>query len=276
MAIYDIDGNTLDSCYDIDGTDLPLAYDVDGEIIYSQETTLTVMTYNVQWFTGINGQQQMQQSIINTYAPDLIGLQELTQNGTVPTIGQNVLSGYTLRLSNHKNYIAFASKLPLSNVIVQDFQSQDPYDMSTWGETRAYMLADLTKNGKTIKWLNTHLCVHNLEYKSAQFAEIFNLIKDMEHVIITGDFNLITWDEYDDTFKMFADAGFKLANTTGVKTYTDLTSATSLADFKQPTDNIIVSSDIDIDSVVFDTTKLSNLNGNAIDHVPVIVTLTIK
>lgn len=276
MAIYDIDGNALDSCYGVDGTDLPLAYDVDGEVIYSQETTLTVMTYNVQWFTGINSQQQMQQSIISTYAPDIIGLQELSQNGTVPSVGQNVLSAYSLRLSNHKNYIGYASKYPLSNVTVQDFLSQDPYDMSTWGETRAYMLADLTVGGKTIKWLNTHLCVHNLEYKAAQFGEIFDLVENMERVIITGDFNLITWDEYDDTFKMFADAGFKLANTTGIKTYTDRTTASSLADFKQPTDNIIVSSDIDIISATFDTTKLSNLNGNAIDHVPVIANLRIN
>jgi hypothetical protein len=37
-----------------------------------------------------------------------------------------------------------------------------------------------------------------------------------------------------------------------------------------------VSNNIDITDVVFDTTKLSYLNGNAIDHIPVVATLRLS
>lgn len=38
MAVYDIDGNVLNTVYDIDGNELNYAYDIDGDQIYSKGT----------------------------------------------------------------------------------------------------------------------------------------------------------------------------------------------------------------------------------------------
>lgn len=282
MAIYDSMGNALNTCYDSDGVILDKAYDYSGTEIWSR--IYKVMTYNVQWFTGINSQQTMQQSIIDNYNADIIGLQELTKNGAVPTVGANVLGDYpTLQLSNHKNYMGMVSKYALSNITIADFVNQDPQDASLYNETRAYMMADIILGGKTIKWINTHLCLTD-EYKYLQMAEIFALAEQYEYVIITGDFNVYDYTlpnatEYNQMFKQFADAGYNVANNNGAsftKTYSGSTSATSLSEFTSPPDDIIVSGNINITDVHFDVTKLSYLNGDVIDHIPVIATIRIS
>jgi endonuclease/exonuclease/phosphatase family metal-dependent hydrolase len=287
MAIYDPQTEIeLNVCYDPQtGESLNKAYDPQtGEEIWSSDRTYKVMTYNVQWFTGINSQQAMQQLIINTYNADIIGLQELSKNGIVPTVGTNVLNGYpVLQLSNHKNYIGMASKYALSNIIIADFVNQDPEDVSRYHETRAYMMADINLDGKTVKWINTHLCLTN-EYKYLQMAEIFELAENYDYVIITGDFNAYDYTlpdsmEYNKMFKPFVDAGYNVANNNGVsftKTYSGSASALSLSDFSTPPDDIITSGNIDIIDVDFDTTKLSYLNGNVIDHIPVVATLRLS
>lgn len=282
--IYDIDGTQINSICNRVGESLLSAYDISGDMVFPSASLFKVMTYNVQWFSGINGQQAMQQSIINNNDADIIGFQEMTTNGTIPTVGINVLSSYpNKRLSNHKNYMCMASKKPLSNVVIEDFVNQDPEDASRYNETRAYMIADVYVNGKTIKWINTHLAPNTAEYKYLQMAEVLALAINKEYCIITGDFNSLLYEsssdaEYARMYAPFANAGFKMANhnpNSFTKTWTNISNATSLADFTYPTDDIIVSSNIDIVDVVFDTTKLSNLNGQSIDHIPIIATLKI-
>ena len=282
MSIYNVSGNEVFSTFSKSGDSLSYAYDVNGNLVFSYgNPDLTVMTYNVQWFTKINSQQVMQQTIIDEYDADIIGLQEVTTNGTVPTLGQTVLSEYNLTLSNHKNYIAMASKTALSNIVIADFENQDPEDMSQYNETRAYMIADLNVGNKTVKWINTHLAPNTASYRYLQMGEIFNLAEQNEYVIITGDFNCLCAEigdsEYTNMIKPFIDAGYKLVNCTpqrGItKTWTNKTSVNSLADFTYPTDNIIVSHEISIMNLVYDLTKLSYQNGQPIDHIPIIVQL---
>ena len=81
-------------------------------------------------------------------------------------------------------------------------------------------------------------------------------------------------------YGMFEEAGYRMANHQSdgsyTKTWTSLTEASGLSDFAQPTDDIIVSPNIDILSVSFDVTKLSYLNGSQIDHIPIIATLEVN
>lgn len=288
MSVYDISGNALGSVYTRDGQSLYAAFDIGGEQVFPDSNTLKVMTYNVQWFTLLNSQQEMQASIINGNDADIIGLQEISKNGSIPSVGKNVLKAYsTKKLSNHKNYIAMASKLALSNYVIADFTNQDPQDASQYNETRAYMIADISFNGQTIKWINTHLCVITASYKWLQMMEIYAIANDYVSqgypVIITGDFNSYATsaedDDYIQMFKPFVDDGYKLANNSPAagftKTWTDSTSVSTLDGMKHATDSIIVSPDISIQSVVFDTTKFSYLDGNPIDHIPVVATIQI-
>lgn len=283
MAIYDINGNNLTEAYAPNGISLNSAYDKNGNIVFTSR--LTVMTYNVQWFTRINSQQAMQQKIISDYDADIIGVQELSQNGVIPSLGQLVFADYQYQqLSNHKNYMGMMSKLPLSNIVIADYETQDPEDASRYNETRAYMMADITFGGKVITWINTHLCYLTTAPKYAQMAELFDIAEQKEYCIITGDFNntasSVSDNDYINMFKPYVDAGYNLANCSPsagfTKTCSDLTTATTTADLINPCDSIITSGNIDIVDVVFDTTKFSYLNGDPIDHIPVIAELQIN
>lgn len=257
---------------------LPEAYNVDGNAIHPD--TVTLMTYNVQMWNGINSQAAMQNAIIAKYKPDLIGMQELANVTTLPTIGQNMLSDYQVKqLSNHKNKIMLVTKdKPLSNLVIADFEHQDPEDATRYNETRAYMKADITINGKTVTLINTHLCYLTPSVMYQQMAEVFALAEQCERVILFGDFNTpaITEqsDGYINMYKQYVDAGYNLANNSPAagfhNTFTNATSATSLADLTSAPDTIIVSGNIEIVDVVFDTTKFSYLNGSTIDHIPVV------
>lgn len=289
MAIYDVNGNSLSSAYDVNGNSLSSAYDVDGNLIWSAQTEptrLKVMTYNVQKWRGINSQEAMQTAIINTYQPDLIGMQELGTVTTLPTIGQNMLADYQYKiLSNHVNKILTVSKnLPLTNIVIADYVNQEPQDQSQYNETRAYTKMDVQIDGKTISFINTHLCFITESVKWLQMKELFDIAQTCQYAIITGDFNSMEMsaeaDDYINMYKQFVDAGYHLANNSPVSgftnTFTSQSNATSLAELTTAPDTIIVTSNISIDNVVFDTTKFSYLNGSSIDHIAVVADLIIN
>lgn len=288
MPIYNVNGESLDSLYNVNGESLNAAYNVNGELIWTKDNpdALRVMTYNVQKFTGINAQQAMQNLIISTYDADIIGIQE-TGGNVMPTVGANALAGYENIFiggaENSANPPSLASKLALQNPTAVQFQAQDPYDWDNWSERRMYQKADLSINGKTVTWINTHLCLY-YPYLESQMGEIFAAAQQCEYVIITGDFNSgtsgIDSTSYTRLYKQFVDAGYNLANNSPDSgwhnTYTSSAAATSLAELSTPPDSIIVSGNIDIENVIFDTTKFSYLNGSPIDHIAVIADLVIN
>ena len=86
--IYDINGDSISNVYDKDGEQLEQAYDISGnELLPTEPISFVVMSYNVQWFTGINSDETMQETIFDTYAPDVIGFQEF-QNHSMHTLKQ--------------------------------------------------------------------------------------------------------------------------------------------------------------------------------------------
>lgn len=286
MAIYNLYGAQLSDCFGKDGDPLTEAFNTNGVEIFRKQSIITVMSYNVQKFGGINAQGAMQNEIINRYKPDIIGMQELGSVTTLPTVGQNMLSPYSVKqLSNHNNKLMLVTKgYLLSNLVIADFQNQDPEDMARYNETRAYMKADIEIGGKMVTLINTHLCYLTSSIQYAQMQELYEIAESCERVIITGDFNshqtAIDDDDYLNMYKPFVMAGYHLANNSPesgfTRTYTKASTATSLADFTTAPDTIIVSNNIDITDVTFDITKLSYLNGNAIDHIPVIATLRLS
>ena len=285
--VYNRSGTQLQTVYSESGTTLSNGYSTDGAKIFpTVEAYLKSMTYNAQWFSKLNSQQAMQEIIIGGNNADIIGFQEISKTGQIPDVGLAVLTNYPVkRLSNHTNYIAMASKRRFTNVVVKDFTSQDPEEWTRWGETRAYMVSDMMIAGDTVKWINTHLAALGASYKFAQMGEVFALAQAYRAqgypVIITGDFN--SWaddaadDEYIYMYKQFVDAGYNLANNTPTlgftKTWTDSTTATSTAQMTYAADNIIVSPEFSISTIKFDATKFSWLDGNPIDHIPIIVSL---
>lgn len=283
MAVYDKNGNALVNVYDKDGTQLNQCYDKDGNPLMSTSPyDLVVMTYNVGAWSNINSQLALQQSIINTYTPDLIGLQECgsSASGTIPSV---IFSGYqTKHWSGQYNYQAFLAK----TITLTDYEKAN--FVNQIGETRYWMKCYFQFHGKTICWITTHLnhkrTSDYVTNRIAQMQEVFALAEQEEYVILTADFNSggmsMSDDEWIGMYKPFVDAGYNLSNCDSTwgftKTYSSLTTAESLNDFTLPTDNIITSGNIDIVNRVIDTTKLSYLNGDVIDHVPIISYLKVN
>lgn len=288
MSVYALDGTEIVSVYDVDNNPLVQAYDVDGNELLGEPvpSDIVVMTYNYQWCKNLNSQLDMQEAIIDKYKADIIGLQEAGSSSAsatlFPTIANQFLDDYSYKTLSDKatNRNGLASKIAVSNYQCIKYTNNDD---ENWDYQKCYIQV----GGKTVAWYNTHLTYRSdaetLARKYTQAKELFDDAVLEDYAIITGDFNLygIGFDsaDYIGVGKQFADAGFHLANWNNrvgfVKTYTNLTMASSLEDFKESCDNIIVSHNIRFDKVVFDTTKLSYLNGQAIDHVPVIAYLTI-
>lgn len=282
MSAFNKAGDEIFSVFDVGGIESDEAFDVAGNPVL-QKNRLVVMSYNYQWCNGINSQLVMQQAIMDKYSPDIIGLQEAginNRNATAfPALANQFLSGYTKQLSTQAtNRNGIASKIPYT-----DFQSirYTENDDENWDYSKCYIEVD----GKRIAWFNTHFTYRNnaetRERKHKQAKELFEAAELEDYAILTGDFNMFDLsfdsDDYIGIGKQFADAGYHLANWNEdvgfVKTGTVLTYATSLDQFLYASDNIIVSPNITIDRVVFDTTKLSYLNGDAIDHIPVVAWL---
>lgn len=273
--IYSLNGTQLGAAYDVEGQRLAQAYDIEGNPLIDG-ADLVVMTYNVQWFSALNSNQSMQQGIIDTYAANIIGLQEL--HSAMPAVGTAVLADYPyIVLGGQTNKTGMASKIQLNNASTANFSTQA-------SETRGYQKAYITAEGKTICWINTHLETSSYEsVKVAQAAEVFDLVENEDYFIITGDFNTVcksTADtEYTTIMKQFIDAGYNSANCSEQHGFLDTwTSGSTSGGTWYPCDHVITSANISIDNVIVDTTKIdvAAQTGQSIDHLPLIAYLTIN
>ena len=246
------------------------------------KTKFKIMSYNVQCFDYINSQASVQKKIFNKNNAVVVGIQELSTSRTIKPAGQIALADYPYKyFSAHKAFLGFASKYPLKNLRCRDFRNQDPQDMTQYGQTRAYMMADLCIDGKNLTLINAHLCFLTQSIKWKQMMELFDLARTMENVILTGDFNCFITSpgdsEYINMYKPFVDAGYHLADCDGkiTKTWTDKRTPKSLDEFTYPTDNIITSPNITIKKVYYDKTKLKYPNGYEMDHIPIIALVSV-
>lgn len=279
MAVYNVDGQQITSVYDVDGQSLEQAYDILGnELLEDQPVSdaLTVMTYNVQWWSGLNSNVEMQESIIDRYSAQIIGLQELRTS--MGTVGEQVLADYPYQfLGVQTNKTGLVSKINLTNINAGVFATQA-------SETRGWQSATFTYNGKQIFWLNVHLETSSYEsVKVAQAQEVFNMVQGKEYFIITGDFNTVCKSvndtEYTTIMKQFIDAGYHSANCSQQHGFINTwTSGSTVAGTWYPCDHIITSANITIDSVTADTTKIdvAAQTGQSIDHIPLIAEVTIS
>lgn len=273
MAVYDSEGNALTAIYDADGNSLQTAYDAEGNVIYRRE--MTVMSYNVQWLSGLNSNQTMQRLILDTYDADIIGIQEWTQLGTTKPTDMPLFSDYNYSyLGIQTNKTALVSKPVLTDVVGHVFENQG-------NETKGYQTAWFNYGDKDIFWVNAHMFYDDRSVIAPQCEEIFDIVQDKEYFIITGDFNVLckstssVW--YTECMKQFIDAGYNSANCSEQHGFLDTwTGGKDTSGTWYCLDQIITSPNLEIIDVVVDQTKLNYLDGtNAIDHLPIIARLRI-
>lgn len=270
--MYDINGNQIQTAYGVNGEALTQAYDIYGNPLITTYD-LAVMTYNVQRFGGRNGNQAMQERILEAYKPDIVGLQELG-SGTMPALGVTLFADYENQfLGSSTNKSGIVSKYTLTNPTFTAYTQKA-------SETRGYEKTYITVNGKQIALFNTHL--ETLTYRAvhtAQMKQLFDDIQTETSFIALGDFNAETHSttdtEYTETLKQWIDAGYHMVN--WKQAFTDSWfNGTTVAgsNYKCPCDNIITSQDINIVRSVYDPIKLEYESGT-IDHIAVIAYLTV-
>ena len=274
MAVYDSEGNVLTAIYDADGNSLQTAYDAEGNVIYRRE--MTVMSFNVQWNSGLNSDFGMQRAIFDAYNADIIGIQEWTTMGTTkPTDISTLYGNYNESyIGIQTNKTALVSKPHLTDVVGHVFENQG-------NEVKGYQTACFNYGDKDIFWVNAHMFYDDQTIIAKQVKEIFDLVQDKEYFIITGDFNItcksVSDSVYANTIKQFIDAGYNSANCSEqhgfLNTWTDSKDGSGTW---YCLDQIITSANLEIIEVIVDQTKLDYLDGtNSIDHLPIIAKLKI-
>lgn len=277
--IYDINGDLSSSAFDYEGSELAKAYDIDGNELIST-SNLVVMSYNVQWFSGLNSNQSMQESILDTYNADIIGFQEFQRAGSsgIPQMATTLLSAdYPyIEMGNYGNKNALASKYAMSDFTTTPHTSQTM-------DGQSYSTATINVEGKDILLVVSHVTTSDYEAtKVEQIQEMFNAVKVYERYIIMADFNTtcksVNDTEYTTIMKQFIDAGCNVANCSAQFGFKDTwTSGSTASGTWYPCDNIITSGNIIMKSVVVDETKISvaTQTGQSIDHIPIIAYLSI-
>ena len=279
MAVYEKNGTQISQVYDVNGTLLNQAYDIDGNPLLATDPNFTVMSYNVQWFTGNNAYKAMHDEILQLYDPDVIGFQEFQRASgtTIPTKATEIYAPYySILMGNYGNKNALASKYAMTEF------TTIPHTTQTM-DGQSYSTAHITFDGKDIFLVVSHVTTSSYEAtKVEQVGEVFEAVQGVERFIIMADFNTVCKSVYDPEYgtimKQFVDAGYNVANCSPQwgfeNTWTD--SKTAEVGTWYPCDHIITSSNIFITDVIIDTTKLNYLDGaNGIDHLPIIARLTV-
>ena len=278
MAVYNKAGTEIESVYGLSGSELEQAYDISGNELLPVGPTdeIVVMTYNVQWFSGLNANEEMQDEILTTYEPDFIGLQEL--GASMPAAGTRILANYpVIEIGVQSNKTGMASKWHLTDAEGAVFENQAT-------ETRGYQKAYFrTASKKTICWINAHLETSSYEsVKVAQAEELFDLVENEPYFIITGDFNTVCKSvndtEYSTIMEQFINAGCHSANCSAQHGFIDTWTAGKTAEGTwYPCDHVITSANITIQNVIADTTKITTSAGlEEIDHIPLVAYLKIN
>ena len=131
---------------------------------------------------------------------------------------------------------------------------------------RAYMKAYVTINGHDIAIYSVHLqpeSVGGREYRDMFYAELLELVKQDEYVIVMGDMNA---EHGLEEYKPMLDAGFTMANGGKFGTFD-----TYEYENVEPIDNIFVTPNIEI---VYAECESDKVGGS--DHFPMSAYLMIK
>lgn len=288
--VYDIEKIQYNRAFDADGMSLNQAYDLDKNpllnIVPPVVESFKVMSYNVGSWTKFGEKATaenqetwytLQNSILSTEDADLLGIQEYySKIGTydVPTmLRQYYPYLFAVDRVSTKAGRAIASKYPMTNTREVNFQNQN-------GEIRSYLIGDVAIENKTVKFLTAHLALDNATI-ALQIQELLSTVRNFEYWVLTGDFNIAfpnqQSDGYNVLIKPFLDAGYNVANGSKFGFIPTFSTKTPEADSDwRCLDNIMSSANIDITNVYVNRQKITEHEGYAIDHLPLIAEMEIE
>ena len=249
-----------------------------------KDNILTVMTYNVDRFSLVDSNEEMQSIILEKYGVDIVGIQEYRETINNNSIFTNVFTDYKYHHQNtlipNPSGIVSKKKLFSVNDYLFTNQSKDEDSSTEYVEIRGYSKSYIYVNGKKICWINTHIDL-NEKTRYLQLAELRNIMLSEEYAVLTGDLNTSkiidsTSFEWKNAIKPFLDSGLKCANNNDIYgynwTWADLNFIKTAN-----VDNIIVTPNIDFVDVVYDKTRMDYINSTDVpEHNPIIVKLRIN
>ena len=173
---------------------------------------------------------------------------------------------------------AVYANLPLQNFTIHEYECNKGAHMASSSTSKPeyyyYVTAELVIGSETVHFVFTHLAFNDDNYDYPpyidtvavnQIAELIELYKDVDHVVMMGD-----WNAYGrDYFVPFDDAGYSLGNyyTTNTCLGTVEEDGRKIQKLKWPIDDIIVKG-MEISDFHAVETGLS-------DHIAVVATLTL-
>ena len=289
MSVYNKSGTIISSAYNVGGSLLPQAYDIDGTPILSG-IPLKVMQYNCgQWYVGDHDNvpadkdeeyYALQNGMIQQNNPDILLIEEYTAQfskagRTALSMLQSDYPYYHEQTNGTTTTVvqrAIFSKYPLSNYQTHIFTSHSNYYFDS---------CTITVANIPITVVALHFHWNNRTYRTQEAAALLEFAESNQYVIIGGDFNTVDCSDtsgadYIAEIKPFVDAEYNVANCGEFGFLGTYTGNSSAPYTMSVLDNIITSSNIDIDSVTVDETKLTDLIGEKVDHLPIIAELTIN
>lgn len=164
----------------------------------------------LQWNVWVNEQPQNILQVLEKYQPDIICLQEVTQD--FPNIGKDVPQFLATNLNYHVHHAVahtwtdqvpprtqgncILSKLPLKNLRYQVIQEAEPKTANTQGlERRIACLCDVQLPDHEVTVVTTHLSFSDGFRETSEKNRESNLFLETltpctQKTIVTGDFNL--------------------------------------------------------------------------------------
>lgn len=172
---------------------------------------INIGTYNIATGRLVKGDLKIIAQDILDQNLDIIGIQEVDFNTSRNDYRDMMkeLSQYTdykyyaffdaLDMSFYQGYtglygIGILSKHP---ILETEKTMINQGDLPNGVESRALGYAKIDFNGKTINFFTTHLTIRRDEDRIKEFAIISEKTKDLENVILTGDFNTKSLSEFD-------------------------------------------------------------------------------
>ena len=283
MAVYDINGNPIQTIYNVDGEGIPNCYDINGNPLIIP-TSIKVMTYNVGgWYegTGTNvpankkeAMYALQTGMIEDNDPDILIIQEYLANfsadGTSAyTMLQSLFPYVHVKTSGTYYGRAICSKYPITNY-TEHYYTND--------SNRYFDSCTITINGIPIKVVDTHLGL-TPEDRSPQITELISYLSTLGRFLCGGDYNTphsSLGTPIDKTeIQPFFTAGFYLANCSTLGDFITSENDPDPQTWKGWIDNICSSQNMIPVSAYVDESKLTAYSDgliDKIDHMPFVVT----
>ena len=246
--------------------------------------SFTVATWNIGHFANGNARDTRiadseyeaksveYQNYVEGLDADLLCVNEYSRLFTPNNLAENALYAerppiYFAGEQRHFSCNAVFSNLPLQNITVHDFECNQGvtllYSSTNKAEYYYYVTAELVIGEETVHFVFTHLAFDEDRSPDtvcmAQIAELIDLYRDVEHVVMMGDWNAY----HKNMFDPFAEAGYTLGNYGEILTCT----GSRTGGLEWAVDDIIVKG--------MTMTNFRAVNTTLSDHIAVVCTLTL-